>query len=104
LPHSQHTYQDPINFNASGDNTVIAAPASGAIKVYAIAFTVNGATVLTYKHSTTALTGSMVLTGNGSSMTLPLQEEPWFTCKPGEAFVMNSSNAVTFGGSIWYGY
>lgn len=62
-----------------------------------------GATNVTFKDSVVgALTGAIVMTGNGSSFTLPLQDEPWFQIQPGSGFVMNSTNAVTFGGICWY--
>jgi len=102
-PHRSATYSAAINFNSSGDNVVISSPASGPINVYAIFFTVNGATNLTFKDSVVGnLSGAIVLTGNGSSLTLPMQDEPWYQIQPGSNFVMNSSNAVTFGGTIWY--
>lgn len=102
-PHRSHTQSLPINFNSSGDNTVISAPTSGPINIYAIAFTVTGATNVTFKDSIVgSLSGAMVFTGNGSSMTLPMQDEPWYQIQPGSNFVMNSSNAVTFGGTVWF--
>lgn len=101
--HRSATYSAAISFNSSGDNTVIAAPASGPINIYAIFFTVTGATNFTVKDSVVgALSGAVVLTGNGSSFTLPLQEEPWYQIQPGSNFVINSSNAVSFGGTVWY--
>jgi len=102
-PHRSATYTAAINFNSSGDNVVIVAPASGPINIYSIVFTVNGATIVTYKDTIAgSLSGGFILTGNGSSFTLPMSDEPWYTIQPGANFVMNSSNAVTFGGTIWY--
>lgn len=101
-PHRSQTYSAAINFNSSGDNTIVSAPASGPINVYGIVFTVNGATNITFKDAATALSGAFVLTGNGSSFTLPMSDEPWFQVQPGDNFVMNSSNAVTVGGTLWY--
>lgn len=96
------TRQGAINFSASGDNIIVTAPANGPINVYGLVFTVTGATNITFKDASTALTGAMVFTGNGSSMTLPLQDEPWFQIQPGDNFIMNSSNAVTVGGALYY--
>lgn len=101
--HRSQTRSGVVNFNSSGDNTVVTAPSTGPINVYGIVFTVSGATNVTFKDSVVgALTGAIVLTGNGSSFTLPLQDEPWFQIQPGSAFVMNSSSPVTFGGILWF--
>jgi hypothetical protein len=101
-PHRSQTLLGVINFNSSGDNTVIATVAGAPLNVYGIVFTVSGATNITFKDNSTALSGSFILTGNGSSFTLPMQDEPWFQILPGDAFIMNSSNAVTVGGMLWY--
>ena len=101
--HRSATRSLAINFNASGDNTVIAPSPTGPVNVYALAFTVTGATSITFKDSIVGvLSGAIMFTGNGSSMTLPLQDEPWYQIQPGSAFVMNSSNVVTGGGTIWF--
>ncbi len=66
-------------------------------------FTVTGATNITFKDTVGgSLSGAIVLTGNGSSFTLPMSDEPWFQIQPGGNFVMNSSNAVTVDGTLWY--
>lgn len=101
--HRSATRSAAISFSASGDNTVIAAAASGPLNVYGLFFTVAGATNITYKDSVAgALSGAVVFTGNGSSQTLPLQDEPYYQVQPGSAFLMNNSNAVAVGGTIWY--
>lgn len=92
-----------INFNSSGDNTVIAAVAAGPINVYGIQFTVAGATNITYKDSVAGnLSGAEVLTANGSAVTLQIAEAPYFAIQAGSAFVMNSSQAVQVSGQVWY--
>lgn len=92
-----------INFAASGDNIVIAAPTVGPINVAGIAFTVSGATNITFKNGASiAQSGAIVFTANGSAMTLPLAPAPWYWATPGNAFIMNSSNAVQVSGTIWY--
>src|SRR5579864_191448 len=98
-PHRSATKSVVLNFNSSGDNTVIAAVAGAPINVYCIVYTVSGATNITFKDGTTALSGSYILTGNGSSQTMPMSDEPWFQIQPGDAFVMNSSNAVAVAGN-----
>jgi hypothetical protein len=93
------TVQVPINFAGAGDNTIVAASSVGDIHVYSIFFTVSGATTITFKAGTDVLTGALVFTGNGSSMTLPLDiKEPYFTARKTNAFIMNSTNAVQVSG------
>jgi hypothetical protein len=91
-----------INFSASGDNTVISAVSGAPINVYGLFFTVAGATNITFKDGTTALSGAVVFTSNGSAMTLQINDEPYFQCQPGDTFVMNNSNAVQVSGTIYY--
>ena len=96
---------DPINFNGAGDNTVIAGVSGNPIAIYAIVFTVAGATNITLKNGATALSGAFIFTGNGSSMTLPLQSSgPWYSADTGNAFIMNLSIGVQVSGTIWYQY
>jgi hypothetical protein len=101
--HRSATKSAALNFSLTGDNTVIAAAASGPINVYGMSFTVTAATNITFKDSVAgAFSGAYVLTGNGSSLTFPLQEEPWFQVQPGSGFVINQSGSATIGGMIWY--
>lgn len=99
------TYQIPINFAASGDNVIIQGLVDKQLKVLQFFYTVSDATVITFKSQTSPgvavpLSGMLVYGGNGAQvqdyMQLPL------TCQVGDSFVMNSSAAVTVGGTIWY--
>src|SRR6266704_1455429 len=99
--HSQNCKTAAINFAASGDNTVIAAVTGAPITVFGFFFTVAGATNITFKDGSTALSGAVVFTGNGSAMTLQINDEPYFYCAPGDAFVMNNSNAVQVSGTVY---
>lgn len=102
-PHSPQTKSAVISFSNTGDNTVIAGISGIALKVYGLTFTVTGATDVTYKDSVAgAFSGAMRLVGNGSSMTLPMSDEPWFMTRAGSDFVLNQTNSVTFGGILWY--
>jgi hypothetical protein len=93
----------PLNLSSTGDNVVISAPTNGPINVYGIVFTVTGATNITFKDSVVgALSGAIVLTANGSSVTLPVSEEPWFYTQPGSTFIINQSGSATIGGMIYY--
>lgn len=59
-----------------------------------------GATNITYKSGTTVISGPMDFSANAAQvqdyMQLPL------TCNPGDNFIINSSNAVQVGGTLWY--
>jgi len=102
-PHRSATYSAAINFSSSGDNVIVSSPTIGPINVYAIFFTVSGATNITFKDTVAgSFSGAVILTGNGSSLTLPMSDEPWFQVQPTANFVINSSNAVTVGGMLYY--
>jgi len=95
-----------------GDNSIVAAVAaqgtgSGAytppLRIHGIQFTVGGATNLTFKDgASTSLSGAEVYTGNGSSKVLQINEEPYYYCQPGNAFIINSSAAVSIMGTVYY--
>lgn len=92
----------PIDAAAAGDNTLVAAVATKSIKVYRLFLVVAAPTVLTFKSgAATALTGAMSFAANGA-ITLDLASLPWFETAAGEAFVLNSSNAVQISGALYY--
>lgn len=92
--------QIPINFSASGDNTVIIGAVGMTIKVLQFFFVAAAATNLTYKSGSTVLSGPLDFPSAGAQVQdfiqLPL------TCNAGDSFVINSSAAVQVGGVIWY--
>jgi hypothetical protein len=91
-----------INFSTSGDQIIVALGAF-PINVVGLAFTVGGATNMTFKNGATAQSGAIILTTAGSSMTLPIVEGgSWFYADPGNNFIMNSSGAVQVSGTLWY--
>lgn len=92
----------PINFASSGDNIVIAAIAGRPLNVYGIAFTVAGATNITFKNGATAQSGAIQFTAAGGSMYLTQNDVVWYYADPGNNFIMNSSVAVQVSGTIWY--
>jgi hypothetical protein len=105
MVHVAATRPTAISFNASGDTTIIAAQAGRPLCVYGLFFTVDGATNVTFKDgASTLLSGAVVLTGNGSSINLQPQDEPYYTTTIGNGFVLNSTNAVTFSGTVWFTY
>lgn len=95
----------PINFAASGDNTLIAAVAGKLITVVGLFLVVAGATNLTFKDGTggTALTGTIPMLANGA---MTLDEKPEFdyfqTSNVANNFVLNSSVAVQVSGRIYF--
>lgn len=99
---SASTRSIAINAASSGDNIILSAASAGSINIYEIYFTVAGATNITIKAGSRSLTGAIQLTGAGSSVNLLMSEEPHFTCRPGEAFIINSSNAVQLAGAMIY--
>jgi hypothetical protein len=93
--------QSPINFSASGDNTVIAGVSGQFIKVLQFLLVAGGATTLTLKSGASLLSGPMALAAN-SVLTLSYFQLPLQTIGPGDAFVLNSSAAVSVGGVVWF--
>jgi|ERR1700747_1513470 len=92
-----------ISFSASGDNTVVTGVSGQVVKVFGLFFTVAGATNITFKDgASNSLSGAVVLTGNGSAMTLQIGPEPYFVTASGNNFVMNSSSAVQVSGTVYY--
>jgi hypothetical protein len=100
--HSQGLKSLAISFTTTGDNVVIPAIAGATIMVYGILFTVAGATNITFKDGSTALSGAMVFAVAGQGLTLYINEEPYFVCQPGDTFVMNQSGAVQTSGTVYY--
>ena len=97
--------QIPIAFTTSGDNIVVQGLVGKQIKVLQFFYTVSGSTIIVFKSYTSpgvtaSLSGLVTFAGNGSQvqdyMQLPL------TCRVGDSYVMNSSAAVTVGGTLWY--
>lgn len=92
-----------INNNSSGDNAIIAASSGKTIKVWKIFFTAAGAVNVTFKDgASTALSGAVVLSGSGSSMTLYYDGSPHWVTSPGNAFIINLSGAVAITGQVYY--
>jgi len=102
-PHSSATRTAILTLTSSGDNAVITAPASGPIRIYALLFTVDNATTITFKDSVVgAVSGVFNLTADGSSFFLPKKDDPWFYIAPGSNFVINMGSSVNLGGNVWY--
>lgn len=90
-----------VSFSSSGDNEIIAAVAEKRILVHRLFVVCAGATSLTFKRGSTALSGAIPMTANGG-ITFDISGEPWFTTGLEEAFNIGSSNAVQVSGTIYY--
>lgn len=91
----------PITFNAAGDATIVAAGGANKVtQVFALIITAAGATTITAKQGSTALTGAMSLAAAGyeDQLVLPFTGVPYFTTAANAAFILNSSNAVQVSG------
>lgn len=92
----------PINFSTSGNNTVVAGKTGTIIRVFRYFLIVGNTTSLTYQNGpSVAFTGAMPLVAN-EAMVFTLDTRPWYTCSPGNDFVINSSNSVQVGGAVYY--
>lgn len=90
-----------INTASSGDLTIAAATASKKNRLMRLVLIVGGATNITFKDGTTALSGPMQLLANGG-ITLDFSGEPWFEASTNADLKINSSNAVQLSGAAWY--
>lgn len=101
-PRMQILFTASLSFAASGDNTIVAAVANNRIVIDRIWFTVTSATSLTFKDgASTSLSGAVPMSANGG-LTFDATGEPWFVTSLGNAFIINSSNAVQVSGSVYY--
>ena len=99
----RNLYSVDLDFAASGDNTVIAAVTGRPIRVWRMMVIANAAVNVVWKHGSTAFNGhAWPITAQGSGWVLDMDNEPWFSTAPGEAFVMNLSGAVQMFGKIFY--
>lgn len=89
-----------INFNATGDNTIIAGVLGQTIRIMRMLLTTDGSsTTLTFKDSTpTNFTGAMTLSG----LILDDSGEPWYVTASGKGFVINQSGTAQISGTVWY--
>jgi len=92
--------QAVISFSSSGNNVVVLGVTSQRIKILQFFLVLAGATNLTYYSGATPLSGPLDFSANAAQVQdfiqLPL------TCNVGDSFVINSTNAVQVGGTVWY--
>ncbi|MGU3629842.1 hypothetical protein [Comamonas sp. C24C] len=90
-----------INTAVAGDNTLVAAVAGQATRVYGLRLNVAGAVVVQVK------TGSIIrevfnFAGSGGGVVLDLRELPYYTTATNEALVINLSGAAQVDGVLEY--
>lgn len=101
-PYTGFLTSGAVSFASSGDNTVVSAVTSQIVRVYRIILTTAAATNITMKDgASTSLSGAMPFGVNGS-LVLDMQGEPWYVTSAGNAFIINSSNAVQVSGTVYY--
>lgn len=91
---------------STGTGTIVAAQTQAGvpkfINIWGIVLVVTGATNLTLNDGTTALTGAMPMTANGSIFCAPQRITPWLMASPGNTFNLTSSASTQISGwVIW---
>lgn len=89
-----------INFNAAGDNTIIAADVTNRIVIHRLWLVCAGATSLTFKDNLSS--PAAVPMGANGGLTFDATGEPWFITNPNTAFIINSSNPVQVSGECYF--
>lgn len=89
-----------INFNTSGDNTIIPADATRRIIIHRFWLVVGGATNLTFKDNLPS--PAAVPLGQYGGITFDSTGEPWFITDINTAFIINSSSGVQVSGTCFY--
>lgn len=90
-----------VNQTVSGDLTIIPAVAGKTIRVYRVFLMSSVSGNLTPKDGAAAFCGPLPFSANGG-IIMDFDGEPWFTCSPGNAFVINVSAAGQLSGRIGY--
>lgn len=90
-----------VSFASAADNEIIAAVAGKRILVHRLYLVCAGATNLTFKRGTTALSGALPMSAGGG-ITFDISGEPWFTTGIAEAFNITSSGAFQVSGTVYF--
>jgi hypothetical protein len=93
-----------LNFNAAGDNMVVAAVGGQKVRVHRLFLVCNGAVniqIFDGASPTTPLTGVMNFLANGA-LVLDFSGEPWFPTSTGNGFNINLSSGVQVSGRLYY--
>lgn len=90
-----------INFNASGDNTVIAADTNGnRIVIHRLWIVVGTATNITFKDNLSS-PAAVPMAANGA-LVFDATGEPWFITNSNTAFIINQSGTAQCSGEVYY--
>ncbi len=79
----------------------VAGVAGSVTAVYKLFLVVGGSTNIAFADGSTAQSGALPLTTNGS-ITLDLDGTPWFVTAPGAAFNITNSGNLQVSGSVYY--
>jgi hypothetical protein len=92
-----------INTASSGDQTIIAAPSTGKLRILGYVIVAGGTVSVTWKDGTTALAGPIPLVAN-SGVVAPVGPDSngWFTLSVGGALVLSLSGSVQVSGHVKY--
>lgn len=99
-PRFPHLLRAPINFSASGNNTVVSADTTRRVLIHRIWLVVGGATNITFKDNLPS-PGAIPL-GQYGGITFDTTGEPWLVTDVNTAFIINSSSAVQVSGVVYY--
>lgn len=91
-----------VNFSGTGDNTVVAASTTSQTFLLGMSIIVAGATTLTIKLGARTV-GIFALSSGQTLQFSPMNSHngaPWFICEKTEAFIINSSAAVSVTGTV----
>lgn len=92
----------PISFSTSGDNTIVSSTTGKQIRVLRLSLVCAGVTVLTWKSSVAgAISGPMSFVAN-TGISEPFCPKGLMQTAVGESLVLNSSQAVSVGGTLTY--
>jgi len=93
-----------IDISASGDTTLVASSSTGYNYIFNVSVVVANPTTITLKCGLRTV-AKYTLQAN-ATMSISASDyvsgQPYFTCRPGEAFILNSSSAVGITGTIKY--
>lgn len=90
-----------VNQTTAGDLTIIPGVAGKTIRVYRVFLMSAVSGSLTPKDGATVFCGPLPFAANGG-LIMDFDGEPWFTCTPGNAFVINMSVAGQLSGRVGY--
>ena len=101
-PTTASLQSSPISGADLGDNTLVSGVGGQTIRVFALMVVFEAAVDVIVKCGATAKSGAMAFAGKGANITMGFTGEPHFVTEDGDDFLLNLSDAVAFGGTVWY--